>query len=96
LYIQKYTTKVYFEWDEVKNRANIKKHGLSFESVRPVFTDPLALIQPDQGAHSEDRWQIIGKVNDTIVALVVHTIKDDQNEIYRIISARRVTAYERK
>jgi uncharacterized DUF497 family protein len=87
---------VFFEWDEAKNRSNIRKHGLSFESVRPVFIDPLAVLQRDPGEHAEDRWQIIGRANDTIIAIVVHTIQDDQKAVYRIISARRVTAHERK
>jgi uncharacterized DUF497 family protein len=40
-----------FEWDEAKNRANLKNHGLDFESARLVFSDPLALLLPDPGSH---------------------------------------------
>lgn len=28
-----------FEWDEAKNRINIKKHGISFELASKVFLD---------------------------------------------------------
>ncbi|MDA8411938.1 MAG: BrnT family toxin [Treponema sp.] len=44
-----------FEWDEAKNQANLRKHGLSFEQARSVFADPLALISLDVGAQCEER-----------------------------------------
>ena len=31
-----------FEWDEVKNRRNLRKHKISFESAKLVFDDPQA------------------------------------------------------
>ncbi|HUX39601.1 MAG TPA: BrnT family toxin [Rectinemataceae bacterium] len=43
-----------FEWDEAKNLANLRKHGLSFELARSVFADPLALFRLDLGAHGEE------------------------------------------
>lgn len=85
-----------FEWDEVKNQSNKQKHGLSFEAARMVFNDPLAFIRPDLGSHGEDRWQIIGKVDDLVIALVVYVVRNEDSEIYRLISARRVTSHERK
>ncbi len=85
-----------FEWDEAKNLSNQKKHGLRFEDARYVFADPLAFIRSDPGSHGEDRWQIIGKINDIVLVVVVFAIRDEEAEVYRIISARRVTAHERK
>ena len=32
-----------FEWDEGKNRANQRKHGVSFDDASEVFGDPLHL-----------------------------------------------------
>ena len=29
-----------FEWDEHKNRANLRKHGIGFETAQLVFDDP--------------------------------------------------------
>jgi len=84
-----------FEWDEAKNLSNQKKHGLSFETARSVFTDPLAFIRPDPGSPGEERWQIIGKVNEIIIALVVYVVRDEEAEVYRLVSARRVTHHER-
>ncbi|MCF7855902.1 MAG: BrnT family toxin, partial [Candidatus Pacebacteria bacterium] len=28
-----------FEWDEAKNRANKRKHGVTFEEAQTVFLD---------------------------------------------------------
>lgn len=53
-----------FEWDEAKNRANLRKHGLDFESARVVFSDPLALLPPNPGSHGEERWRIIGRIGE--------------------------------
>lgn len=38
---------VKFEWDENKNKLNIKKHGISFEESSTVFYDDEALITSD-------------------------------------------------
>jgi uncharacterized protein len=48
-----------FEWDEVKSESNVKKHGISFEDARNVFTDALAVTRVDRH-ESEYRWQIMG------------------------------------
>ena len=38
-----------WEWDENKNHANRRKHGLGFETARLVFDDPL------MAHHRDDR-----------------------------------------
>ncbi len=85
-----------FDWDEAKNHTNLKKHGLSFEIAQRVFWDPLALLQPDPGIHEEDRWRIIGRVNDTTIILVVFVVRGRGVDTCRLISARRVTSHERR
>ena len=42
-----------FDWDEKKNKANVKKHGGSFEEAQGVFFDENAIIYDDPD-HSED------------------------------------------
>ena len=38
-----------FEWDEDKNRINIGKHGVSFETATRIFEGPvLAVIHTDR------------------------------------------------
>ena len=41
-----------FEWDEQKNLSNRKKHGVSFEEAKSVFSDEFARLIPDPD-HSE-------------------------------------------
>lgn len=36
-----------FEWDEPKNQANIRKHGVSFETAMHIFDRPV-LTRPDR------------------------------------------------
>lgn len=88
-----------FEWDPKKDAANQVKHGISFESAQLVFGDPLALTIPDKG-HSgdEDRWITLGMDGfSSLLVLVVHTYRDTENEeVIRIISARKATPKERK
>src|ERR1019366_6653532 len=84
---------VEFEWDEAKAISNEYKHAISFEYAVHVFEDPFALVEQDRG---EYRWQTLGLVEGVILLLVAHTVQDDdEDEIVRIISARRATRKER-
>jgi uncharacterized protein len=50
-----------FEWDERKNRANRKKHGVSFEEARSAFLDENARVLPDpEHSAEEDRFVLLG------------------------------------
>jgi hypothetical protein len=85
-----------FVWDEKKNEANKRKHSLSFEDARNVFADPLAIVRVDTSSE-EFRWQIMGHWGETLLILVVYTLRgDDGSEAIRIISARKATNAERR
>jgi uncharacterized protein len=43
----------------------------------------------------EDRWQTIGMVNGVLPILVAYPVVDEEEEVLRVISARRVTRQER-
>jgi uncharacterized DUF497 family protein len=50
-----------FEWDERKNRANIRKHRVSFAEAQTVFLDDFALLIDDPAhSESEDRFVLLG------------------------------------
>ncbi len=86
-----------FEWDENKGRANLTKHGVSFETARLVFDDPLHLSMRDHFEHGEERWRTVGLVGGMVLLLVAHTDgEEDGEEIVRLISARKATRRERK
>lgn len=86
-----------FTWDERKNRANRRKHGIGFEAASLVFDDPHVLFEQDREVDGEARWQAIGKVNGQVLLLVAHAYEeDDGEETIRIISARRAQPEERQ
>jgi len=85
-----------FEWDENKNRENRKKHGVSFEIATEVFDDPFSLTSQDRIVEGEERLWTLGRVEDLNILVVVHTVVDERNEeVIRIISARKATPRER-
>jgi uncharacterized DUF497 family protein len=80
-----------FEWDERKNKGNILKHGISFETAAFVFSDINAIsIFDEKHSESEDRWITIGKIRNSSIIVVIHTERIKGNyEYIRIISARK-------
>ena len=85
-----------FEWDPNKARRNLAKHGVSFETARRVWDDPLHVIIPDRFEDDEERWHAIGIVGAVALLVVVHCYPEDDAECVRIIGARKATAQERK
>lgn len=83
-----------FAWDEAKDRSNRRKHGISFDTAARVFLDPLQISRQDRVVDGEERWQTIGKAGG-VLTLVAYAVIDEENEILRIISARRATRQER-
>ena len=82
-------------WDDPKSRSNQRKHGISFATASRVFLDPFHLSRQDRIVEGEVRWQAIGMVNGPLLVLVGYTVVDEEEEVLRIISARRVTRQER-
>ena len=84
-----------FEWDPVKARENLRKHGVSFEEAQTVFDDEQALLLDDPD-HSvgEQRFVLLGLSAPLRVVLVVHSYRED-DAVIRIISARKATRSER-
>lgn len=86
-----------FDWDEAKDRANRSKHGISFETARLVFDDPLHVSVPDRHEHGEERWKTFGLVGPVVILAVAHTYGEENGEeVVRIISARKATKSERR
>jgi uncharacterized protein len=88
---------VRFEWDVDKATTNQRKHGVSFEVASLVFSDPHALTEQDRIEAHEYRWQTIGLVGGLTLLLGAHVDRMDDNEdVVRIISARRAVRAERQ
>ena len=86
--------KLIFEWDEVKARANLKNHEVSFEEGKTIFNDPHLFTFPDS-EHSidEERYVNIGLSTKGRVLVLVHTERMGR---IRIINCRKATARERR
>ena len=85
---------IHFVWDEVKNRSNRLKHGVTFEEVRTAFFDDMARVMDDPD-HSglEDRFVLLGMSGKLRLLLVCHCYRESDEQI-RIISARKATMAE--
>jgi uncharacterized protein len=82
-----------FEWDEAKNRSNIRKHGFDFADAEEMFRGVL-IVDPDtREDYGEKRWNGVGVIRGCI-AYVVFTEPDP--ETIRIISLRKATLRERE
>jgi len=86
-----------FEWDTDKNEINKDKHNISFERAETVFDDKDAIYLYDS-VHSleEDRFVVIGLDSLLMELTVCHCYRGDDEEIIRIISARKATKKEIK
>jgi uncharacterized DUF497 family protein len=80
-----------YEWDEAKNRANIRKHGIDFVDAVEVFRHPHLASRDDRFDYGEERWIAIGWMR-ALVVVVAYT--ERQAGCVRIISARKATANE--
>jgi len=83
-----------FEWDNRKDKANVKKHGVSFEEARLAFYDEFAIqfFDPDH-SETEDRFILIGTSHKLNTLVVCHCFREEETVI-RIISARKADAEE--
>jgi len=84
-----------FEWDENKNLSNQKKHKVSFEEAKTVFTDELARLIPDpDNSIGEERFILMGMSSQYNLLTVCHC--ERTSNTIRIISARKADKFERK
>lgn len=85
-----------FEWDENKNHTNQKKHGIDFEEAKTVFYDDNAILFDDpEHSREEERFLILGISKYENLCIVSHCCRSNDN-IIRIISARKATKSEIK
>jgi len=87
---------VRFAWNEAKAIENRRKHGVTFEEAVTVFGDENARLMHDPD-HSlrEDRFILLGFSAKLRLLLVCHAYREN-DELIRIISARKATPNERK
>lgn len=82
-----------FEWDEAKNEHNIRSHKIDFEDAQIIFHGPMIIRLDDREDYGEDRWTGTGFLDNLVIVVVFSQL---DNDIVRLISARKVNQHERK
>ena len=81
------------EWDEAKNRANIRKHGFDFVEAEEMFRG-LLVVEPDtREDYGEKRWRGIGTIRGRTAAVI---FTEPAPKTIRVISLRRADHEERQ
>jgi uncharacterized protein len=81
-----------FEWDEYKRQSNLHKHGIDFIRACQIFEGYTVEFEDTRYNYGEERFIAIGQTGNQILT-VVYTLQD---EVIRLISARKATKNERK
>ncbi|MGL4622830.1 MAG: BrnT family toxin [Chroococcidiopsis sp.] len=82
-----------FEWDDQKNKANVAKHGISFEEATEIFDYPMYETVDSRADYGETRYIGIGRNQYFVIFTVIYI---EREAAIRIISARRATKQEKK
>ena len=77
-----------YEWDEVKDAANIAAGRLGFEAIEDFEWESAIVERSDR--HNETRWAATGYIGNRLYR-VVYTRRED---VFRIISLRRASRRE--
>ena len=74
-----------FEFDEPQSAVNEVKHGIDFIEAQALWDDPDLLEVPAKNVRDEDRYLLIGKIDNKYWSAIVTY----RNNFVRIISVRR-------
>jgi uncharacterized protein len=85
-----------FTWDPMKEAGNRRKHGVGFEEAKSTFFDENArrIHDPDH-SDEEDRYLLLGISNRLRLLVVSYTYRKN-DQLIRIISARKAIKYEQE
>lgn len=83
-----------FEWDKGNLEKSYRKHGITPNEAEEVFLDKEILFLEDtKHSTQENRFWAIGKITNSKILMIAHTIRGDK---IRIISTRLANKKERK
>lgn len=88
---------VIFSWNELKADRNETKHGVSFEEAATAFGDVNAKLYDDiEHTGVEKRFILLGYSKISKLLIVCHCYRGKDDDIVRIISARKANRQERR
>lgn len=82
-----------FEWDDAKNRANLRKHGYHFAEAAEMFSGALLALPDLREEYGDKRWIGTGMIRGSLAFIAFEEKPDD---VIRIISSRKATREEEK
>lgn len=87
-------TNLRFAWDPEKAKANLIKHGVSFEEAQTVFYDENAVqFYDDEHSDWEDRFLLLGLSSKLRLLIICHVFREEDGFI-RLIPARKPNRQE--
>ena len=84
---------MHFDWDEDKNKQNIKNHKADFNDAVHLFNNDLVVIPDERFDYKEVRFVGYGYVNGRLMN-VIYTERSPS--IIRIISFRKANSREKR
>jgi uncharacterized protein len=81
-----------FEWDQAKDAANRRKHGLGFREAAEIFRGVVVVAEDTRRDYGEQRFIALGEYDGEVIRLVF--AERDRN--IRIISAWKANRNGRK
>jgi uncharacterized protein len=83
---------VRLEWDDAKNRENIRKHDLDFSDAEAIFSGPMLVDVDRRKDYGEERLAGTGFLHNFIV-VVAYT---ETVDVIRVFSLRKALKHERQ
>jgi uncharacterized DUF497 family protein len=80
-----------FEFDPVKARTNLRRHGVSFAHAEQALRDPMAVTIEEPDSRAEQRFVTLRADALGRVLVVIHTQRGERT---RLISARKASRGE--
>jgi uncharacterized protein len=87
-----------FEWATDKAKANVEKHGISFEEAKTAFKDLFGIVLDDvEHSLDEERFLLLGFSGRQRLLVVSYTMRDGAIRIIssRVAETREVKLYEK-
>lgn len=66
---------MYIDYDPVKARSNLKKHGVSSDEAATALLDENALAMEDRGTEGERRWVLVGMSRKGYLLTLVYALR---------------------
>jgi uncharacterized DUF497 family protein len=79
------------EWNQAKNRSNVRKHGFDFADAEEMFRGVVVADPDTREDYGEKRWVALGTIRGRIAQLV---FTERERDTIRIISLRKATRRE--